>query len=129
MTAVNAGAELGAGKSMNVTATAAGKGALTWTLVGAPAGVTIVRVAGAARPSAPPQRRSGLHPPEAGPNFQAKAALTSTPGDSAISGNILFVSVNAIDRGAEPRDDRGAVLRRWYAARHRPTSSTRTGTA
>ncbi|HWJ52131.1 MAG TPA: DUF4157 domain-containing protein, partial [Propionibacteriaceae bacterium] len=102
VTAVNAGAELGAGKSMNVTATAAGKGALTWTLVGAPAGITIAprgRRGATIRSAATPL---GTAPAGGGTNFQAQAALTSTPGDSAVSGNILFVSVNAIAVAANP---------------------------
>lgn len=96
VTAVNAAAELGAGKAMNLTATAAGKGALTWTLVGAPPGVTIVPrgLRGATiRSAATPL---GTTPAGGGTNFQAQAALTATPGDSAVSGNILFVAVNAV---------------------------------
>lgn len=96
VTAVNAAAEMGAGRTLNVTATAAGKGALTWTLVGAPPGVTIVPrgLRGATiRSAATPL---GTTPAGAGTNFQARAALTATPGDSAVSGNILFVAVNAV---------------------------------
>jgi len=43
VTAVNSPAELGAGRSIEATATAAGRGTLDWSLVGAPAGVTIAR--------------------------------------------------------------------------------------
>ena len=96
VTAVNAGAELGAGKSITVTATAAGSAPLTWTLVGAPAGVTITprgRRGATIRSAATPL---GAAPAGGGTNFQARAALTSTPGDSAVSGTILFVTVTAI---------------------------------
>jgi hypothetical protein len=102
VTAVNAGAELGAGKTLNITATAAGKGALTWTLVGAPAGITIVpRGARGAtiRSAATPL---GTTPAGGGTNFQAQAALTATPADSAVSGNILFVTVNAVTVNPNP---------------------------
>ncbi len=71
VTAVNAGAELGAGRTLNVTATAAGKGALTWTLVGAPAGSPSPRAAPGAPPSAPQL------PPWA--PLRSEAAPTSRP--------------------------------------------------
>lgn len=96
VTAVAAGAELGAGRTMNVTATAAGNAPLTWTLVGAPAGVTIAPRGrrGAVIRSAP--AALGTVPVGGGTNFQVQAALTATPADSAVSGNVLFVTVDSM---------------------------------
>ncbi|MGR0221057.1 eCIS core domain-containing protein [Agromyces sp. ZXT2-6] len=102
VTAVAAGAELGAGRSMRVTATAAGAGALTWSLVGAPAGVTVTPRGrrGATIRSAPTPL--GTAPAGGGTVFQVQAALTATPADQAVSGNITFVSVDTITVNPNP---------------------------
>ncbi|MEP6559992.1 MAG: DUF4157 domain-containing protein [Nakamurella sp.] len=102
VTAVTAPTELGAEKNANLTAVAAGKGALTWTLVGAPAGVTIVPrgLRGATVRSTPTP--VGTAPPGAGSNFQATATLKATPADSATSGNVLFVGVNSVTVAPNP---------------------------
>ncbi len=102
VTAVNTPAELGSGKNANVTAVAAGNGALTWTVVGAPAGVTVVprgRRGATVRSTA---SAMGAAVPGAGSNFQVKAALTATPADSATSANVLFVGVNAVTVAPNP---------------------------
>jgi hypothetical protein len=79
VTAVAAGAEVGVGKTMDVTATAAGKGALTWTLTGAPAGVTIVPTG--KRTARVKAAATSL--PGAGTAFTVQAALASNAGDNA----------------------------------------------
>ncbi len=102
VTAVNTPAELGSGKNVNVTAVAAGAGALTWSVVGAPAGVTVVprgRRGATVRSTASPL---GSPVPGAGSNFQVKAALSATPADSATSANVLFVGVNAVTVAPNP---------------------------
>ncbi|MGY4643232.1 eCIS core domain-containing protein [Cellulomonas sp. URHB0016] len=95
VTAVNlpATAEVGAGgRGLDVTAVAAGAGALTWTLVGGPAGVTITpRGRRGARISATAAAAAG-----AGGTFQVRAALTSTPADDATSGNVLLVGITGV---------------------------------
>lgn len=102
VTAVNAGPELGAGGSLAVTATAAGNDPLTWSLVGAPAGVTITPRGrrGATIRSAP--TALGVAPAGGGTVFQAQAALTATPGDSATSANIVLVSVDSVTVAPAP---------------------------
>jgi hypothetical protein len=95
VTAVNvpAPAEVGAGgRGIEATAVAAGGAPLTWTLVGAPAGVTITpRGRRGARISATAAAAAG-----AGGTFQVQAALTSTPGDNAVSANVLLVGITGV---------------------------------
>jgi hypothetical protein len=101
VTAVNtpATAEVGAGgRGIGVTAVAAGAAPLTWTLVGGPAGVNIVPTGRrTARITATAAAAAG-----AGGNFQAQAALTATPGDNAVSGNILLVGITSVTITAQP---------------------------
>lgn len=92
VTAVVAPAEVGVGKTGAVTATAAGKGKLTWTAPGAPAGVTVVPVT--ARGARIVATAGSL--PGAGTNFTVKAALTATPGDNAVSGTVVLAAVTKL---------------------------------
>lgn len=98
VTAVNAPAEIGVGKTVNVSATVAGGGAVDWNLTPAPAGVAItpqgatrakiVAAAGAAAAG--------------GTTFKAEAKLKGTPADSAQSNNILIVAVTNVTFAANP---------------------------
>lgn len=101
VTAVNlpATAEVGAGgRSLDVTAVAAGGAPLVWTLVGAPAGVTITpRGRRGARISAPAAAAAG-----AGGVFQVRAALASSAADNAVSGNVLLVGITGVTVTAAP---------------------------
>lgn len=101
VTAVNvpAAAEVGAGgRAIEVNAVAAGNQPLVWTLVGAPAGVTITpRGRRGARILATAAAAAG-----AGGNFQAQAALAAAPGDNAVSGNILLVGVTPVTVTPQP---------------------------
>ena len=100
VTAVNAPGEVGAGRRINVNATVAagtpGARPLTWSLVGAPAGVTIN-----------PRGRTGARVSVAagtagGGTFQVQATLTSTPADQATSANIRLVSIASVTMTPNP---------------------------
>ena len=98
VTAIAAPADIGVGKTAALTATAAGKGKLTWTLTGAPGGVTIVPVgARGARISATPGSIAG-----AGTAFTATAALTTTPADKKTSGPIMLAGIKSVTLAPVP---------------------------
>lgn len=101
VTAVNvpAGAAVGAGgRGIAVTAVAAGGRPLTWTLVGAPAGVTIAsRGRRGAVVTASAASAAG-----AGGVFQVQAALTGTPGDNAVSANVVLVGITGVTFTPQP---------------------------
>ena len=97
VTAVVAPAEIGAGGSIEASATVAGGGAVTWSLVGAPAGVAIAPRGAKAKITA-----TAASAALGGANFQAQANLTATPADTATSGNILLVGITNIAFTANP---------------------------
>ena len=98
VTAIAAPADIGVGKTAAVTATAAGKGKLTWTLTGAPGGVTIVPVgARGARITATAGSIAG-----AGTAFTATAALTTTPADKKTSGPIMLAGIKSVTLAPVP---------------------------
>lgn len=90
VTAVVAPAAVGVGKSAAVTATAAGAGKLTWTLVGPPAGVSITPV------GARGARIVATAAAVPGGNFTVKAALAATPADNAVSGAVVLAGITAL---------------------------------
>jgi hypothetical protein len=103
VTAVNSPGELGVGRSIAATATVgagpAAATALTWTLVGAPAGVTVT----------PSGRRGAIiranaaSIASAGAAFNVQAALTATPGDNAQRATpINLVGITAMTFTANP---------------------------
>jgi hypothetical protein len=98
VTAIAAPADIGVGKTAALTATAAGKGKLTWTLTGAPGGVTIVPVgARGARITATAGSIAG-----AGTAFTATAALTATPADKKTSGPIMLAGIKSVTLAPVP---------------------------
>ncbi len=97
VTAVVAPGEIGVKKSIKVSATLAGAGAVTWNLVGAPAGITITPAGKKATIKAGPAASVA-----AGGTFKAQAKLKKTPADTAISANILIVDVTGITFAAAP---------------------------
>lgn len=109
VTAVNvpAPAELGAGRDIAVTAVvAAGTPALTWTLVGAPAGVTVTPAGGLnARVQSAPGSVAG-----AGRRFRVLCALAGTPRDNSLSPNITLVGITRIQFTAAPTFTQIAAL-------------------
>lgn len=83
VTAVAAPAELGVGQQIRATATVArGAGPLTWSLVGAPAGVTL---AGSARNVTIRSAAAPNPHPAAGTAFTVQAARTAAAGDNAVA--------------------------------------------
>lgn len=109
VTAVNvpAPAELGMGRDIVVTAVvAAGAPPLSWSLVGAPAGVTVVGAGGlTARVASAPGSVAG-----AGRRFKVRCALTGTPRDNSLSPNITLVGITRIQFTAAPAFTRIAAL-------------------
>jgi len=109
VTAVNvpAPAELGVGRDIAVTAVvAAGAPPLTWTLVGAPAGVAVAPAGGlGARIQAAPGAIAG-----AGRRFKVRCALTGTPRDNSLSPNITLVGITRVQFTAAPAFTRIAAL-------------------
>lgn len=98
VTAVAAPAEMGVGRSITATATVArGAGALTWTLVGAPAGVTITPQGRRATIRAAAAALAG-----AGANFTVRAARTLAAVDNASSPPIMLVGITGLTFAANP---------------------------
>jgi hypothetical protein len=96
VTAVAAAAEIGAGgKTVTATATVAGGGSVNWSLVGAPANVTINTTTGKIT-AAQAANVSG------GTTFKAKATLKTDPTDDAQSNDILLVGVTAATFAPNP---------------------------
>lgn len=90
VTAVVAPGAVGVGKTAAVTATAAGTGKLTWTVPGAPAGVSIAQV------GVRSARIVATAAAVPGAAFTVKAALTATPGDNAVSGAVVLAGITAL---------------------------------
>jgi hypothetical protein len=95
ITSITAPADVGVGRSISVEAVLAAAGgkppAVTWTLVGAPGGMSIAPAGKKATITASKAAKAG-----AGGTFQVQAALTKTPGDTATSGNINLVGITNV---------------------------------
>jgi hypothetical protein len=85
---VPSAAEIGVGRHLDATATAAGNPRLTWALVGAPAGVTVSGSRRNARIQASAGALAG-----AGTAFTVRAALASNPADNFVSANVMLVGI------------------------------------
>ena len=101
ITAITSPADVGVGRSIGVEAVLAAAGgkppAVTWSLVAAPAGVTIAPAGKKATITASKGAKAA-----AGGTFKVQAALTKTPADSATSGNINLVGITKVTFTAAP---------------------------
>lgn len=101
VTGITVDSELGVGRRLTARATVASgtpaKTALTWTLAGTPAGVTLTPRGQQATIEATPAASAA-----AGNVFQVQCALTATPGDNFTSSNVTVVGITNVTFTATP---------------------------